>query len=176
MSSTAREKPFAIVGQGTIFDGFSYWVILAGIYIMVGGLMFYSGKEKLFDDNGHPPQSIKQQFSGTWISTFPGTHAAWIILGVCEFGVFVLLLLSVIRLEFLPHRDKWLLQCGLALELLTFGFLAFGQTVTMQFAGTASIYTYFGSTVVILILVGQLPPNRSDRWLAGAEGGGEAVR
>ncbi len=171
MPPTPRERPFAIVGQGTIFDGVAYWATLAGIYLMVGGLMFYSGKEKLFDDNGHPPAGIVEQFKGTFIDTFPGTHAAWIILGVLEFGVFALMVLSLIRLEFLPHRDKWLLQVALAVSLLTFAALAFGQTVTRNFAGTASLYTYFGATVVILILVSMLPPNRSDRWLGGTGGG-----
>lgn len=169
MANGRREKPYAIVGQGTIFDGIAYWATLIGVYLMVGGLMFYSGKEKLFDDNGHPPQSIVTQFKGTFIDTFPGTHAAWIILGVLEFAVFALLVLSLVRLEFLPHRDKWLLQVGLAVAMLAFACLAFGQTATHQFAGTASLYTYFGSTVVILILVSLMPPNRPDRWLGGIE-------
>jgi hypothetical protein len=167
--ATHRERPYAIVGQGTVFDGFAYWATLAGIYLMVGGLMFYSGKEKLFTEDGNAPAGIKEQFAGTWIDTFPGTDAAWVILGILEFGVFALLLASLIRLEFLPHRDKWLLQCGLAIAMLTFACLAFGQTVTQQFAGVADLYTYFGATVVILILVGQLPPNRTDRWLGGVE-------
>ena len=80
----------------------------------------------------------------------------------------MLLLASLIRLEFLPHRDKGLMQVGLAVAMLTFACLAFGQTATQQFAGTASLYTYFGSTVVILILVSLMPPNRSDRWLGGS--------
>ena len=167
MSTPERERPFAIIGQGTIWDGVAYWATLAGVYIMVGGLMFYGGKEKLFDEDGHPPDYIKQQFAGTWIDTFPGTHVAWITLGVLEFGVFVLLVASLIRLEILPHRDKWILQVGLATALLTFAFLAFGQTATKQYAGTASLYAYFGATVVIMILVSMLPPNRSDRWLGG---------
>ena len=171
MTNGESRRPYAIVGQGSIFDGIAYWATLIGVYLMVGGLMFYSGKEKLFDDNGHPPQSVVQQFHGTFVDTFPGTHAAWIILGVLEFAVFALLLLSLLRLEFLPHRDKWFLQIGLAVAMLAFACLAFGQTVTKQFAGTASLYTYFGSTVVILILVSLMPPNRSDRWL-----GGEATR
>jgi hypothetical protein len=133
--------------------------------------MFYSGKEKLFDDDGNAPESIKQQFAGTFLDTFPGTDAAWVILGILEFGVFILLVASLVRLEFLPHRDKSLLQVGLAVSLLTFASLAFGQTATHQFAGTASLYTYFGSTVVILILVSMLPPNRPDRWL-GSSGPG----
>jgi hypothetical protein len=101
------------------------------------------------------------------VDTFPGTDAAWVILGILEFGVFALLVASLLRLEFLPHREKWLLQSGLAVALLTFACLAFGQTATKQFAGTASLYTYFGSTVVILILVSMLPPNRPDRWPSG---------
>jgi hypothetical protein len=90
--------------------------------------------------------------------------------GRLEFGVFVLLLASLIRLEFLPHRDKSILQVGLALALLTFACLAFGQTATNQFSGTAELYTYFGSSAVILILVSLMPPNRSDRWLGGRGG------
>ena len=168
-TTTKHERPFAIVGQGTILDGIAYWATLIGVYLMVGGLMFYSGKEKLFDDDGNAPEGVKMQFSGTWIDTFPGTDAAWVILGILEFGVFVLLVASLIRLEFLPHREKSLLQVGLAVALLTFASLAFGQTATKQFAGTASLYTYFGMTVVILILVSLMPPNRSDRWLGGIE-------
>jgi hypothetical protein len=53
-TETKHERPFAIVGQGSIFDGAAYWATLVGVYLMVGGLMFYSGKEKLFDDDGKP--------------------------------------------------------------------------------------------------------------------------
>ena len=171
MPITGSDREFAVVGRGTIFDGIAYWVTLAGVYLMVGGLMFYSGKGKLFDSNGNAPQGIKDQFKGTFLDTFPGVDTAWFILGVLEFGVFVLLLASLIRLEFLPHRDKSILQVGLALALLTFACLAFGQTATNQFAGTAELYTYFGSTAVILILVSLMPPNRSDRWLGGVTRG-----
>jgi hypothetical protein len=167
MSTDRRDRPFAIIGEGTIFDGAAYWATLIGVYLMVGGLMFYSGKEKLFDDDGNAPQGIKEQFEGTFIDTFPGADAAWTILGILEFAVFVLLVASLIRLEFLPHRDKGLLQVGLSVALLVFGIMAFGQTATGQHEGTASLYTYFGSTVVILILVSLMPPNRPDRWLGG---------
>jgi hypothetical protein len=167
MSTDSTRRPYAVVGQGSMFDGAAYWATLVGVYLMVGGLMFYSGKEKLFDDDGNAPQGIKDQFKGTFLDTIPGTDAAWVILGILEFGVFLLLVASLVFLEFLPHRPKQFLQLGLAVAMLTFACLAFGQTATKQFAGTASLYTYFGSTVVILILVSMLPPNRSDRWLGG---------
>ena len=168
MSTAKSDRPFAVVGQGSIFDGVAYWAILIGVYLMVGGLMFYSGKEKLFDDDGNAPSYIKDQFKGTFLDTIPGADTAWVILGLLEFGVFVLLVASLIRLEFLPHKDKSILQVGLATALLTFAFLAFGQTATKQYEGTAQLYTYFASTVIILILVSLMPPNRPDRWLGGA--------
>jgi len=161
-------KEFAVVGQGSIFDGVAYWVTLLGIYLMVGGLMFYSGKEKLFDDDGTAPSAIAQQFKGSFIETVPGVNAAWVILGVLEFLVFVVLVASLIRLEFLPHRTKTLMQVALGIALLTFACLAFGQTATKQFQGTASLYQYFGATAVIMLLVRVLPPYRPDRWLGGS--------
>ncbi len=81
--------------------------------------------------------------------------------------MFALLLASLLMLEFLPHREKSLLQVGLAVAMLAFGVMAFGQTATAQFAGTESLYMYFGATAVILILVSLMPPNRPDRWLGG---------
>ena len=156
---------FAVVGAGSLWDGIAYWATIAGVYLMVGGLMFYSGKGKLFDDDGHAPEGVKKQFSESFLHVFPGVDAAWVILGVLEFGVFLILLLSLLRGEFLPHREKSAMQVALAVALITFACLSFGQTSTGQFEGTASLYQYFGATAVILILVSLLPPNRPDRWL-----------
>src|SRR5262245_66562284 len=95
---------FKVIGSGSLWDGIAYWATLAGVYLMVGGLMFYSGKDKLFDSNGHAPQGIKEQFQNSFLSTLPGTDAAWIILGILEFGVFVIVLESLDRSEFLRSR------------------------------------------------------------------------
>jgi hypothetical protein len=165
MDPVEPRRSFAVIGSGSLWDGVAYWATLAGVYLMVGGLMFYSGKDKLFDSDGHAPAPIKEQFQNSFLSTVPGTDAAWVILGILEFGVFLLLLASLARLEFLPHRDKSLLQVGLAVALVTFACLAFGQTATGQHEGSASLYQYFGATVVILLLVSLLPPNRADSWL-----------
>jgi hypothetical protein len=165
MSTTTARGDFAVVGKGSLWEGIAYWAIIVGVYLMVGGLMFYSGKEKLFDDNGHAPDAIKKQFANSFLHVVPGTDAAWVILGVLEFAVFLIILLSLARLEFLPHRRKWALQVALAVAMITFACLAFGQTATGQFQGTASLYQYFGATVVILILVSMMPPNRPDTWL-----------
>lgn len=165
-----QRSDFAVVGEGSVWEGIAYWATVLGVYLMVGGLMFYSGKGKLFDDDGHAPAGIVKQFDSSFLSTVPGTDAAWVILGILELAVFVVLLVSLVRLEFLPHRAKSAMQVALAIALVTFACLAFGQTATGQFEGTASLYQYFGATVVILILVGMLPPNRPDRWLRSGRG------
>lgn len=165
-----QRSDFAVVGEGSVWEGIAYWAAVLGVYLMVGGLMFYSGKGKLFDDDGHAPAGIVKQFDSSFLSTVPGTDAAWVILGILELAVFVVLLVSLVRLEFLPHRAKSAMQVALAIALVTFACLAFGQTATGQFEGTASLYQYFGATVVILILVSMLPPNRPDRWLRSGRG------
>jgi len=153
--------------RGSIYDLAAYWLTLAAVYLLDGFLFFYSGKSKLFDDHGHAPASIKQQFSGTFLGSFPGVDALWIIVGVLEFGIFALLLASLVRGEFLPSRRKSLLLVGLSLAFLTFACLSFGETTTGQLGGTASLYTYFGSTAIVFVLVLLLPPNSPRNWLSG---------
>lgn len=69
--------------------------------VTVGVLFFYAGKEKIFDGLG-APAGIEKQFSGTFLATIPGVDAAWTILGILEFAIFVLTGVSPIRLEFMP--------------------------------------------------------------------------
>lgn len=164
MGSSARPQGR---DEGTLFDDVAYWLTIVSVYFLVGVLFFYSGKEKLFDGDAKAPPGIERQFEGTFVATFPGVDALWAILSVLEFAVFVILLVSIIRGEFLPHRSKKILQSGLALGLLTFACLSFGQTSTGNNEGTASLYTYFGVTVVVMVLVMLLPPNRPRAWLSG---------
>jgi hypothetical protein len=95
----------------------------------------------------------------------PGVDAAWVIIGILELGVFLLIVLSVARGEFLPDRTKAFLLVALALALVNFACLSFGQTSTGNNAGTASLYTYFASTALILLLVLRLPPYGPADWL-----------
>jgi hypothetical protein len=130
---------------------------MAGVYFLVGVLFLYSWKGKLIDDDGHAPPALEKQFEGTFYATFPGIDAVWVILGILELAIFLLIVASLVRGEFLPGRPKSVLLAGLALALLTFACLSFGQTSTGNTAGTASLYTYFGATVVIILLVLRMP-------------------
>jgi hypothetical protein len=143
-----------------------YAVALAGIYLLIGTLFFYSGKEKLFGSGGMP-DGLAKQFSGTFLDTVPGLDASWRILGVFEFAVFLLTTASILTLEFLPHKKKPLLLTGLGLSLLTFAMLGVGQNAVGQNDGVASLFGYAGATGVLLFLVLQMPPYRGPNWISG---------
>ena len=147
-------------------DGAVYGLVLAGIYLLVGVLFFYAGKEKIFDGIGAPPP-IEKQFSGTFLETIPGTDAAWTILGILEFAIFVLTVVSLATLEFLPSRRKPFLLSALALAIFTFSILGMGQNVVGENSGVAELFLYAGATGVLLGLVLQLPPYRPGNWLSG---------
>ncbi len=150
-------------------DGTVYGLALAGIYLLVGVLFFYAGKEKIFDGLG-APAGIEKQFSGTFLDTIPGVDAAWTILGILEFAIFVLMAVSLIRLEFMPSRRKPFMLSGLALAIFTFSILAIGQNVTGENSGVAQLFLYAGATGVLLGLVLLMPPYRPLNWISGRAG------
>lgn len=142
-----------------------YGLVLAGIYLLVGVLFFYAGKEKIFDGLG-APAPIEKQFSGTFLDTIPGTDAAWTILGILEFGIFLLTVASLVTLEFLPTRRKPLLLSALALAIFTFSILAIGQNVVGENEGVAELFLYAGATGVLIGLVLLMPPRRPANWVS----------
>jgi hypothetical protein len=150
-------------------DGVVYALILAGIYLLVGVLFFYAGKEKIIDGHGAPPP-IAKQFSGTFLDTLPGIDAAWTILGVLESIIFILVVVSLIRLEFMPDRRKTLLLCALALAIFTFAILAMGQNVVGEHTGVAELFIYAAATGVLMGLVLLMPPYGQANWISGRGG------
>jgi uncharacterized BrkB/YihY/UPF0761 family membrane protein len=162
-ASTAGEAPPD--AQASPFDKLAYLFALAGLYVMVGGLMFYGFWEKAVKGDFKIPPPLKAQFDKTFIGTFPGSHAAWVIVAILEGLVFLLLVLSLLTGEFRPSKRKSFLLTCLALALLVFGILSFGENATGQFESVASLYGYFGSTVILMLFVRTLPPYTSNRWL-----------
>jgi|SRR3954449_8050696 hypothetical protein len=147
------------------FDKVAYLFAMVGLYVMVGGLFFYGFWEKAIDGDFNIPPPLKEQFDKTFIGTFPGADAAWAIIAILEGLVFVLVLASLATLEFRPSKRKPFLLTALAMALLVFGLLAFGQNATAQHESVASLYGYFGATVIIMLFVRTLPPYSSNRWL-----------
>lgn len=147
-------------------DAAIYALVLAGIYLLLGVLFFYAGKEKIIDGHGAPPP-IEKQFSGTFLDTIPGVDAAWTILGLLELAIFVLIVVSLIKLEFMPERRKPFLLCSLALAIFTFSILAMGQNVVGENEGVAELFLYAGATGVLIGLVLLMPPYRAQNWISG---------
>lgn len=156
-----------------ILDTISYWFVLVSVYVTVGAVFFFGGVEKLFQGRVAAPASVAKQFSATWLAQFPGINVLWGVLGVLEFLVFLVLLASLVTGEFLPSHHKPLLSLGLGLAMLTFTCLSFGQTVSNNFAGAATQWSYLAGTAVLMLLVSMLPPNRPRIWISGAFGNRE---
>jgi len=147
------------------FDKVAYLFALVGLYVMVGGLMFYGFWQKAVDGDFKVPPPLAAQFDKTIIGTFPGASASWVIIAILEGLVFVLLIASLATAEFRPSKRKPFLLTCLAMALLVFGLLSFGQNATAQHESVASLYGYFGATAILMLFVRTLPPYTTNRWL-----------
>jgi hypothetical protein len=150
-----------------IADRASYWLISAGIYLTFGLLFYYSAKEKLIDNGGTMPAGLAKSYQSTFVSSFPGTNTAWVLVGLLEALVFVVIAASVLTGEFLPSRRKPILLSGLALSMFTFAVIAWGENITAGFATVAELFQYLVGTAVLIVLVLLMPPYRKTQWLSG---------
>jgi len=152
---------------GSLADGASYWLISAGIYLTYGFLFFYSAKEKLFTNGGTMPAPLAKSFNSTFISSFPGTNTAWVLIGLLEAAVFLVIVASVLSGEFLPSRRKPILLSGLGLSMFAFAIIAWGENMTSEFATVSELFQYLVGTAVLIVLVLLMPPYRKTAWLSG---------
>ena len=118
----------------------------------VMGLGSLSKLQGLLAGGGAPPW-LAQMFEGTIVATFPGVNIAWWLIALVEGLVAVLVIVSIVRLEFLPERRKSWLILALSVSLVTFAMLAFGQNLVENHESVASLYTYFGATVIMILMV-----------------------
>jgi hypothetical protein len=65
----------------------------------------------------------------------------------------LLALVALVRLEFLPGRSTVWTQWMLVLSLLLFVQLGFGQRLVQEFNGAASLFFYYGATLLALAYV-----------------------
>ncbi|MBK5219502.1 MAG: hypothetical protein JJE35_06930 [Thermoleophilia bacterium] len=144
-----------------------YWLSIVGIYVLQGALWYYPFKEKVFDDGLTAPAPIRDQFAGSLIDSFPGTSVSWGVLGLLQGVIVLVLAASLVRGEFLPQRRKPILLGALALSLVVFALLVFGESMTAEYDSVASLFTYFGITVVLMGFVRLMPPYRPLSWLSG---------
>jgi len=148
------------LSASSVFDGALYWSVMSGIYLAFGFLWYYAAKEKLFDQNGDMPAGLAKAYKGSFLESLPGLNAAWLLLGLLEGVVFLVILASLLTGEFLPARPKPILLFGLGLSMATFAVMAFAQNMIADHESVASLFTYMTGTAVIVLLVRMLPPYR----------------
>ncbi len=61
----------------------------------------------------------------------------------------------------MPTRRKPVLLTGLAVSMLTFAVMTFGQNVIGNFDGVASLFTYMGVTGVVYAVIRYWLPRRA---------------
>jgi hypothetical protein len=145
----------------------TYATTLTGIYLSVGFLFYYASYEKLVTDSGTMPAALKTLFHGSFFASFPGDNAAWILLGILEAAIVVLLAFSLLSGEFLPQRRKPFLFAGLGVAMLSFGIMGVANNMIGNTPTVIELFTYFGATAVVMFLLRQMSPYRPMSWLAG---------
>lgn len=147
-------------------DMASYWLIIAGTYLTVGFLFYYSAKRVLFDQGGIMPTGLAAQYKGSFIASFPGVNVAWFLIGLVMFVVFLGVVVSVAAREFLPSRRKPILLASLALSMFAYGLMVFAENMIANTDSVNSLFGYFSGTVVVIILLLLMPPYRDGAWLS----------
>jgi hypothetical protein len=142
-------------------DAATYWAGISATYLSYGFLWYYAAKEKLFDQNGHMPAGLAKAYQNTVIDNFPGVNATWLLLGLLEAVAFLAIAASLLTGEFMPTRRKPILLAGLAISMLTFAVMTFGQNLIGNFEGVASLFTYMGVTGVVYAVIRYWLPTRS---------------
>lgn len=145
-----------------VVDVGTYWAALASVYVAYGFLWYYSFKEKLFDDSGKMPPPLAKGYHGSFIESFPGLNATWVVLGVLEALAFLAVIASLVAGEFLPWRRKPILLSGLAFSMFVFAVMTFGQNLVGNYEGVAELFTYIGVTAIVYALLRFVPLFRGE--------------
>jgi len=162
-----EKRTYSLPALAEITKFTTYGATLAGIYLSVGFLFYYAAHDKLIVNAGTMPAGLAKAFQGSFFASIPGDNAAWVLLGLIEASVVVLLALSLLRGEFLPHRRKPILLAGLSVSMLAYGVMIVANAMTGNNPTVIELFTYLGVTAVVTFVVRQMPPYRPMSWLAG---------
>lgn len=100
---------------------------------------------------GKFPTWFLEQFQGTILDVFPGAlEISFIIITLLELSTVVLLIIGLVRKEFLMKiaSDKRFLHYGIILAQVTFIVLGFGQRLTHKFDVAGSLFFYAALTFI----------------------------
>ncbi|MDV4102680.1 hypothetical protein CMT19_16700 [Elizabethkingia anophelis] len=126
-------------------------IILFPIYLTLFYTMGLPGWAKIFGSEG-VMERYETMFAHSFIAMLPGGTSSMIfLLGLMELSVPILLIISVVKKEFMvSHNKKWL-NAALLITCSTFIALCFGLSVLFNFAGASNLVFYALFTFLILI-------------------------
>lgn len=129
------------------------------LYLMTFGL----ASLRKWEDGGIPEGFI-DRFGETWMAVLPGgMFIPFYSIALFETIAVLLMVLSIIKLEWMEESNKRFLRIGLVLSLFVFVMLGYGLRLTGDFGGAANLFFYFGATLVALYVVEeQLKQNRTE--------------
>lgn len=100
---------------------------------------------------GPVPDWFNQSFGGTFLASFPGLSLSYYSIVAIELLIFVLLVVSILRREFLSGNFKPYLVSALLVSLFLFVQLTFGQLLIQ--GDVPKIFIYFSGTLVALLSI-----------------------
>ena len=114
--------------------------------------------------NGGIPESFSNRFGETWMASLPGgLFIPFYSIALVETAIALLMIVSLVRTEWLAKSNKLFLRIALVLSLFVFVMLGYGLRLTGDFGGAANLFFYFGATLVALFVVeAQLKENRAE--------------
>ncbi len=131
------ERMHKVKGSG-IFEK----IKLFPAYISVFYTMGFPGWQKIINTSEVMEKYVKM-FSTTFLSKLPGGIPPFIyFLGCLEIAVPVLLLLSIIRKEFLYAKNPLLLNIALFTTICTFIMLSFGLSILVNYPGSTNLILF----------------------------------
>ncbi len=99
------------------------------------------------------PGSFVERFQNSFLASFPGLTLAYYQIATLEVLAALFFIVSLVKLEFLPGRNKIFLEWGLWFSVVTFAVLGFGLRLVGDNAGAASLFFYFGASLVATLFV-----------------------
>ena len=131
------EKNISLEGSG-IFEKMR----LLPVYISVFYTMGFPGWQKIMNTSEVMGKYVNM-FSTTFLSRLPGGIPPFIyFLGFLEIAVPVLLLLSIVKKEFLSKKNPFLLNTALFITICTFVMLSFGLGILLNYPGSTNLILF----------------------------------
>jgi hypothetical protein len=125
---------------------------LLPLYGVLAYTMGLPGFTKLFNHQS-VIEKYETMFKDTFIEQMVGTSSMIYVLGFLEFLVVGLLIISLVKKEFLYGKSKDWLLAALFMTMSTFAALGFGLRLISSHAGAANLFYYFMFTFFTFIWI-----------------------